>query len=180
MDETTRSWEAKMWDLFVELRKEIIESQKIRAQIIGFKITFISAGIGLILANSNRGSQMALIVPAFAAVFFDFLIQSYSFSIKRIGRYCHENLEPVIFPQNTAASFSSWEEFMSRPQNRQSYSMIGNLGITLLAVVPAIATLFSPFRLSISLPILLALICFLFIDGICFLTTGWYGRQQKH
>ena len=179
MDGTARAWDAKIWDLFVELRKEIIESQKIRAQIIGFKITFISTAIGLVLASSNRGSQMTLIVPAFAAIFFDFLIQSYSFSIKRIGRYCRENLEPVIFPQNAGVSFSSWEEFMSSPQNRQSYSMIGNLGITILAVVPAIAALFSPFRLPVSLPILFVLIIFLTIDGVCFLTTGRYGRQQS-
>src|SRR5579859_6081320 len=104
MDGTARAWDAKIWDLFVELRKEIIESQKIRAQIIGFKITFISTAIGLVLASSNRGSQMTLIVPAFAAIFFDFLIQSYSFSIKRIGRYCRENLEPVIFPPKCWAS----------------------------------------------------------------------------
>ena len=179
MDETTRTWETKLWDLFVELRKEIIESQKIRAQIIGFKITFISAGIGLILANSNRGSQMTLVVPAFAAIFFDFLIQSYSFSIKRIGRYCRQHLEPVLFPKNAEVSFSSWEEFMSSPQNRQSYAMIGNLGITVLAVIPAIAALFSPFRPAASLPILLALVGFLAIDGVCFLKTGWYGRRQK-
>jgi hypothetical protein len=180
MDETTRAWEDKIWDLFVELRKEIIESQKIRAQIIGFKITFISTAIGLILANSNRGSQMTLIVPAFAAIFFDFLIQSYSFSIKRIGRYCREHLEPVLFPKNAAVAFSSWEEFMSNPQNRQSYAMIGNMGITVLAVIPAITALFSPFRLPVSLPILIVLVGFLAIDGVGFLTTGWYGRQQRY
>lgn len=179
MDETALAWEDKIWDLFVELRKETIESQKIRAQIIGFKITFISAGIGLILANSNRGSWMTLIVPAFAAIFFDFLIQSYSFSIKRIGRYCREHLDPVLFPKNAAVAFSSWEEFMSSPQNRQSYSTIGNLGITVLAVIPAITALFSPFRLPVSLPILFVLLGFLAIDGVCFLTTGWYGREQN-
>jgi hypothetical protein len=179
MDDTARAWDAKLWDLFVELRKEIIESQKIRAQIIGFKITFISTAIGLILANGNRGSQMALVVPAFAAIFFDFLIQSYSFSIKRIGRYCGEHLEPVIFPKNTAVSFPSWEEFMSSPQNRQNYSMIGNLGITVLAVIPAITALCAPFRLPVSLPILFVLISFLTVDGVCFLTTGRYGRQQS-
>ena len=179
MAETTPGLEGRMWDLFVELRKETIESQKIRAQIIGFKITFISAAIGLILANSNRGFQMTLIVPAFAAIFFDFLIQSYSFSIKRIGRYCRENLEPIMFPKNAGVSFVSWEQFLSSPENRQSYSTIGNLGITVLAVIPAIAVLFSPFRLAVSLPILFALIGFLAIDGVCFVATGRYGRRQR-
>lgn len=179
MGEAAPGLEERAWDLFVELRKETIESQKNRAQIIGFKITFISTAIGLILANSNRGFQIALIVPAFAAIFFDFLIQSYSFSIKRIGRYCREHLEPVVFPKNTGGSFLSWEQFLSSPQNRQSYSTIGNLGITVLAVIPAIAALFSLFRLAVSLPILSALIIFLAIDGVCFVTTGWYGRRQR-
>lgn len=88
MDEKPKEWETNLWQLFVELRKEIVESQKIRAQIIGFKITFISSGIGLIIAGRNTVPQTLLIVPALAAIFFDFLIQSYSFSIKRIGRYC--------------------------------------------------------------------------------------------
>lgn len=122
---------------------------------------------------------MTLIVPAFAAIFFDFLIQSYSFSIKRIGRYCRENLEPIMFPKNVGVSFVSWEQFLSSPENRQSYSTIGNLGITLLAVIPAIAVLFSPFRLAVSLPILFALIGFLAIDGVCFVATGRYGRRQR-
>jgi hypothetical protein len=63
------------------------------------------------------------------------LIQSYSFSIKRIGRYCRENLEPVIFPQNAGVSFSSWEEFMSSPQNRlmRSFSLAGISSHTLRA-----------------------------------------------
>ena len=50
MGETRRDWEGRIWDLFVEPRKEIIESQKIRAQIIGFKITFISAGIAALFS----------------------------------------------------------------------------------------------------------------------------------
>jgi hypothetical protein len=175
MAQVTQQAEGRAWDLFVELRKEIIESQKIRAQIIGFKITFISSAIGLILAESNRVPQKLLIVPAFAAIFFDFLIQSYSFSIKRIGRYCLENLEPVLFRD---VSFCSWENFMSQPENRQSYSMIGNLGITMLAAIPAIISLTSPVRWLISLPLLLALACLLVIDSSFFFTIGWYGKKR--
>ena len=179
MGETAPGLESRMWELFVELRKETIESQKIRAQIIGFKITFISAGIGLILANAGRGFQMTLIVPAFAAIFFDFLVQSYSFSIKRIGRYCRENLEPIMFPKNAGVSFLSWEQFLLSRENRQSYSTIGNLGITVLAVIPAMVVLFAPFRMAVSLPILLALIGFLVIDGVCFVNTERYGRPPR-
>jgi heme/copper-type cytochrome/quinol oxidase subunit 4 len=176
MAQATQQQEPRVWELFVELRKEIVESQKIRAQIVGFKITVISSAIGLIVAANNAVPRKLLVVPALAAIFFDFLIQSYSFSIKRIGRYCRENLEPVLFG---AVSFSSWEEFMSKPENRQSYSMIGNLGITVLAAIPAIIALTSPFRWSISLPLLFVLACLLVIDWTSFFTIGRYGRKKS-
>ncbi len=179
MDPTARERQIELWNLFVELRKEILESQKIRAQIIGFKITFISTGVGLVLANSNRIPQVLLIIPAFAAIFFDFLIQSYSFSIKRIGRYSREHLEPVIFRHFSSDRFLSWEKFMSRSENSQRYSMIGNLGITTLAVIPAIFVLLYPFRWRTSLPLLLVLGGFLAIDITSFWNTRRYARQQK-
>ncbi len=83
-------------DLMVELRKEIIEAQRIRAQVVGFKITFVSASIGLILANSDKVPNKLLIIPALAAIFFDLLLNSYSFSIKRIGSYLREYFEPIL------------------------------------------------------------------------------------
>jgi hypothetical protein len=179
MDQSNPEWEARLWDLFVELRKETIETQKIRAQIIGFKITFISAAVGLILANNNRIPQTLLIIPAFAAVFFDFLIHSCSFSIKRIGRYCRENLDPVVFAGSSASSFSSWEQFLSRPQNMQSYSLIGNLGITVLAVIPAVVGLSSSYSWRRSFPLLILLTCLLAVDLRFFLNIRWYGRQEE-
>jgi len=39
------------WRLFVELRKELVDSQKVRAQAIGFKITFVSTVTGIIVSN---------------------------------------------------------------------------------------------------------------------------------
>lgn len=59
------------WELLVELRKEILETQKIRAQVIGFKITFISTVIGLILASKTL--IQLLVIPAFFAIFFDLI-----------------------------------------------------------------------------------------------------------
>ena len=76
--------EFKVFDLFIELRKELVESQKIRSQIIGFKITFISAAAAFIKVFQASFSPYILCVLAFAAIFFDFLINSYSFSIKRL------------------------------------------------------------------------------------------------
>ncbi len=40
--------------LFTELRKELVESQKIRAQILGFKITFVATAVGLIMSRIVR------------------------------------------------------------------------------------------------------------------------------
>jgi len=105
------------WNLFVELRKEIVETQKIRAQVIGFKITFTSTAIGIIIAGSARWPIELLVLPAFAAVFFDTLIASYGVGIKRMGFYCHRILEPVL-RKITAPSdcFLLWHEFR-RTQN---------------------------------------------------------------
>lgn len=168
--------EERAWALFVELRKETIESQKIRAQIIGFKITFISSAVGLILANSSRVPQKLLIVPALAAVFFDFLIQSYSFSIKRIGRYCREALDPVLFG---TSGIKSWEEFMRDPENTQKYSTVGNLGITTLAAVPAVMAVTAPFRWLSSLPLLLVFGFLLAVDSGFFIMVARYGGMQR-
>ena len=84
------------WNMLVELRKELVESQKIRAQIIGFKITFVSGGIGVAAAQIDRVPGYVLLLPAFAAVFFDILITSYSYSIKRTGYYIGAHLEPRV------------------------------------------------------------------------------------
>jgi hypothetical protein len=100
------------WNLFVELRKEIVETQKIRAQVIGFKITFTSTAIGIIIAGSAKWPIELLVLPAFAAVFFHTLIASYGIGIKRMGVYCHRILEPVL-RKTTAPSdcFLLWHEF---------------------------------------------------------------------
>ena len=113
------------WILLIELRKEVIESQKIRAQVIGFKITFVSAGIAV---NPEKLPPVLLAVPAFAAIFFDFLIESYSFSIKRIGYYCRNHLEPCIRScLQLDESFLLWEEFMHQPGAGQVFAIVGNL-----------------------------------------------------
>ena len=42
------------WGLFSELRKELVETQKTRIQIIGFKITFVSAALDVTAANLHK------------------------------------------------------------------------------------------------------------------------------
>ena len=58
------------WDLFVELRKELVESQKIRAQIIGFKITFVTTSVGFVAANIDKVPSSLLVIPALLLQYF--------------------------------------------------------------------------------------------------------------
>src|SRR5437879_6140799 len=106
------------WKKYTELRKEIVEAQKIRAQMVGFKITFVSASVGLIGANLGKVPIILLVIPAVASVFFDNLITSYSFSIKRTGFYCWKYLEPLLQADCTGlpSDFLFWEEYMRTPQ----------------------------------------------------------------
>lgn len=129
------------WMLIAELRKELVEAQRIRTQTIGFKITFVSAAIALIAAQPENVPLATLAIPAFAAVFFDLLIIGYSFSIKRIGFYCRTYLEPAIregrsFPE----WFELWEEFLRRPETRQTFAVRGNIGFTFLLLLATAGT----------------------------------------
>jgi hypothetical protein len=136
-----------MWNICTELRKELVEAQKVRAQIIGLKVTFVSAGMGVIWANFDKVPHFLMVVPALASVFFDCLISSYSFSIRRIGYYCRCHLEPVMraspeWPPGVPA----WEEFMCTRMARLELSLIGHLGLTAVAMGAAVLALLEPFH----------------------------------
>lgn len=156
------------WNLFVELRKETLESQKLRTYAVGFKISFVTTGIALITSNPDKDKilPLLLVIPAFAAMFFDLLICSYSFSIKRIGYYCRKHLEKAI--QESAglpADFLSWEQFLLRPKMSRKLPCVANLGLTVLALIPAVLALLIPIRPLLSWP-LLAILAVLFIYDI--------------
>jgi hypothetical protein len=128
--------------VYQELRKEIVETQKIRSQTIGFKITFVSGAIGLILANTETVPIVLLTIPAFASIFFDFLINGYSVSIARIGGYCKEVIEPHLKSNSTWPTDKPlWEQFMFKPNKRTLLSVIGNVGLTFLAVITGIISI---------------------------------------
>jgi hypothetical protein len=159
---TGQAW----WQIYSELRKEIIETQKIRAQIVGFKIAFVSSAVGLIVANSDKISANLLALPALASIFFDLLIESNSFSVKRIGVYLRSHVEPALRKKyNLPEEPPLWEEFLKRPETKQILSTFGNLGLTTLAVTIAFLAFISPFQLSTSLPLMVILI-FLFVYDI--------------
>ena len=125
------------WNMISELRLEIREAQKIRTQMIGIKIAFVTASFGFVFGTDKPMYEL-LLVPAFASVFFDYLIVSYGFSIKRIGYYCRMYLEPKL--RNDGGwpdDHPFWEEAMQSPIMTQHFANAGNLGLTLLAAIAA-------------------------------------------
>jgi hypothetical protein len=153
------------WNLYTELRKEIIESQKIRAQVIGFKITFISAAIGLLSSKFEQIPNVLLVIPAIASVFFDFLINSYSFAIKKIGYYLREILEPNLkLEANLPQDFTTWQIFLRDPKSGHPMAFISNYGVTVLASTAAVIALFFPFHLIWSPLLIILLIILLIFD----------------
>jgi hypothetical protein len=170
------------WNLFVEVRKEILEYQKTRTQVIGFKITFVTAGVGLIVANSDKVSTKLFLLPAFAAIFFDLLVASQNVAIKRAGLYCLKHVEPAIRDlYDWPSEYWLWEEYMNRQRARHNLARIGNIGITVLATVPAIYTLLFPFPPVswISWFITSLLICLLYYDLRAYQSSRYLGTSDK-
>ena len=174
-----------VWDLFVELRKELLESQKIRSQIIGFKISFVSAAIGLIATNIDLIAQSSLynalfVMPALAAICFDLIINSYSFSIKRIGCYTQYHIEPKLKSQgDIPQDFMLWQDFLKDKRTQQNMSLLGNTGFNFLAVVLACISLYNPFQPVISNALLFTLLIFFVIDILAYLAPKKLDKQMS-
>lgn len=162
-----------LWHTYTELRKEILETQKIRAQIVGFKIAFVSSAVGLIVAHSDKISTKLLALPALASIFFDLLIESNSFSVKRIGVYLRNHIEPTLRKKyKLPGDPPLWEEFLKRPETKQKLSTFGNLGLTTIVVTIAFLAFISPFKLSVSLPMMAILVLLFSYDIYVFFRIG--------
>lgn len=158
-----------IWNLFVELRKELLEAQKIRSQVLGFKFTFISVAVGLLVANIEDIDNALFVLPAFAAIFFDFIIYSYSFSIKRIGCYTRDYIEPALISQGVVPNdFVMWQKFLTQPKTKQNLAMFGNMGVTFLAVLIGVVALFNPFNQFLSPALIVALLLFVVLDYMAY------------
>ena len=167
----TKEPAAVFWNIYTELRKEVLLAQEIRSKIIALKITAVSAGIGLIYANIGKVDSNLLLVPAIASVFFDLLINSYSISIKRIGFYCKFFIEPNLLPEKSLPErFIYWEDFVSQKELKQLFSMLGNLGLTGIIIVIAlgggIETL--PVYLRITVTLVLSILFIMDIYAHCY------------
>lgn len=143
-----------LWKLMVELRKETLAAQRMRTQVIGFKITLVGSGVAILSAVTARapdspvaGGQIPrelLAIPGFASIFFDLLITSYSISIKRIGLYCRNEIEPRLKSRYApAGEFLMWEEFFERLRVRHMLAILGNIGLTALALAPGFYVLWT-------------------------------------
>jgi hypothetical protein len=171
------------WNLMVELRKELVEAQKIRSQIIEVKITFVSAGIGVIAAHTDTVPIQLLVIPALAAIFFDLLINSYGFSIKRIGCYCRCYIEPhlekVFENSGLPRPMLLWEGFLVQHKKfRQNLGLWGNLGLTGLAIIVATIALFIRPDWRFSIPLLIIMAVLFMYDIVSFRRTDEIAYQE--
>lgn len=171
------------WNPMVELRKELVETQRIRSQIIGVKITFVSAGIGVIAANIDAVPVQLLVIPALAAILFDLLISSYGFSIKSIGYYCRSYIEPrlkkAFHNSDSPGEMLLWEEFVAQGRFRQPLFLWGNLGLTALAIILAVIALLAPFDTMLSPPLLVVIAVFFLYDIVSFRRTDKVGLPDR-
>jgi hypothetical protein len=181
-DDSENKQADQLWNLFVELRKELVESQKIRSQIIGFKITFLTSlivAMSAIYASKGLGQTtdeqllflrvffgVLFVVPAFSAIFFDLIIYSYSFSVKRIGYYIREYIEPAMKSRKVVPDdFVLWEKYLEQPMTKQRYAKYGNIGLTAMTIIIAAI----PFYLSLSVQISLYMDYQVYIFLVCLL-----------
>lgn len=131
------------------------------------------------MKDVEEWAPILLGVPAFAAIFFDFVISSDSLSIKRTGFYIRRHLEPFLRAgYELHPEFVTWEQFIASRAARQSLSLLGNLGSTLLSVAAASAGLFVPFRGVLSLALLGALLVLFVADTWTHLVPRASGEKE--
>ena len=139
------------WDLLVELRKELVEKSANPHTDNQPEDHFCGQCSSIVAANLDKVPPYVLVVASFSALFFDLLINSYSFSIKRIGYYIRNHIEPILrVTNNWPSSHFLWEEFMIRPNVKQKLSYWGNSGMTLLVVIIGVASLYMPANIPLA------------------------------
>lgn len=123
-------------DIVDSLRREISETQKRREKLNALKIAFITGLLGLGSLKSEGkpavDPQLLLLVP-FVGMFFDLLILGEHFSIRRIGLFFRTECGD--------AGEQKWQEFVSKPQNRQRFFRYGSYGFTVMTFLAAMILL---------------------------------------
>jgi len=130
--------------------------------------------------NIETLDKALFVIPAFAAICLDFIIYSYSFSIKRIGCYTRDYIEPALKKHGKMPEeFTLWQNFLTEPKTRQNLAVYGNIGFTLLTVAVGIISLFYPFRPILSVAILITLIAFSIMDFFAYRSPAKLGKIWK-
>ena len=156
--------------LLEELRIEIQNNKRYKNQMFGFKILFISAVLGLILANLDQVDIGLIIIPALASFYFDFVIAGYSYAIKRAGAYVRCFLEPILKESsNWPNEALLWEEFLTKYKFWQTFSKQGTIGLSfLLSLITLIAFYLSNWPPFILFFLILTLACLNIYNFIVF------------
>lgn len=124
--------------IFNSLRSEIIEKQKVQIQILGFKIIFTSTFMGVIVSSIKDGAPAySSVIPAVVSVFFDFLILSRTQSMRRIGDYLEEYIEPLLY-HDSSCGVVTWQSYLRLKGDTQFLKNAGELGFTLIMSVFAV------------------------------------------
>ena len=151
--------------------------------MIGFKITFVTALIAFtsskFLSEYEEGVEFdqlyyyLLLIPLVASLFFDFLIYSYSFSVKRIGLYIKHVLEPALKDSLKDFNQALWQEYLEQPFNSQNLAKYGNLGLTAVAAIIAlIPIVFFGTNLCFSIIISIVILSLLGVDAYAMNSSG--------
>lgn len=151
------------WNMLVELRKEIISSQHLKNQTINFKVTLIATAVGIVVAQELPAGL--LVIPALAAVFFDLIIDSHVATIRRIGLFTRDQLEPVIRASvKWPSDRSMWEEMMAQPRSTVARSLVGNVGLTVIVCAVAFIAMVQNWETWPTLPLACLLVAALLLD----------------
>lgn len=164
-------------NILIELRKETLESQKIRNQLVASKITIITAIVGIVLGALDKLPYQLIVIPAFASMFFDFLIVGINISIKRVGYYIRKHIEPNLKKHaNWPDKDPLWEEFMDRRGSNHVLSIIGNFGLTFITVLVAIIILISKCNIY-SISLIFSIVILFIIDIWAFSLPGRFFQN---
>jgi hypothetical protein len=128
------------WNIYSELRKEILELVELRAKLISAKITFVSAAITIIIGTIEKPyPKWIIVIPPVASICFDFIINSCIIISKKIDLYLRSQIEPILC---TEAGFPSdvrlWSGYSWSIKVAPLYFPLGNIGVTACFILIAI------------------------------------------
>ena len=118
------------------LRKEILQAQKLRFQVVSFKIGLLGAAFSYFLQRSPQTPlSTAILVCPFVALLFDCMIHALGRSIQGWGQYMREFVEPYL-QQKLSIEFDLPENWKLRSEHARMgrrFAGLSNVGTTAIA-----------------------------------------------